>query len=84
MTGVKESGLAYEIKRLEVRMTKKYRKDLRALEDRVMGLEGSLAQVGAWIASKQRAEAQAVADHAEVPVITLQSEEGEVWLERSR
>lgn len=55
----------------------------RKLQKRVDDLETALAELGAWIAAKRRAETQAAVDlEAESP-ITRHSEEGEVWLHRN-
>lgn len=61
---------------IDNRITAKTRK----LQKRVDELETALAELGAWIAAKRRAEAQAAVDlEAESP-ITRHSEEGEEWL----
>jgi len=84
MNDIKESGLAYEIRKLEAKLTRKHNKALKALEDRILYLEGGLAQMGAWVASKQRAEAQARTEEQQEPTIQMHSEEGEVWIKNPR
>ena len=76
----KESGLAYEIRKLEAKLNRKHTKAVKALEDRILHLEGGLAELGAWVASRIRAEAQAAVDAEAEPAITAHSEEGEPWI----
>lgn len=82
MSDTKESGLAYEIRLLEARLTKKHNKAIKALENRILGLEGTLARVGEWVARKVEQEAREKAEKEDRPVIQKRQEEGEVWLRR--
>lgn len=61
---------------IDTRVTAKTRK----LQKRVDELEKALAELGAWIASKKRAEAQLVAEQNAESPITRHSEEGETWI----
>lgn len=84
MPETKESGLAYEIRLLEARLTKKHNKAIKALENRILGLEGTLARVGEWVARKVEQEAREKAEKDARPVIQQRQEEGEVWLRQTK
>jgi len=75
---VKESGLAYEIRNLELKLNKRHDKAVKDLKARIDELEGIVGKLGAWVASKQRAEAQEKVDDS--PVIHKRDESGQPWL----
>lgn len=78
----KESGLTYEIRRMEARLSKRDSKTVKSLEDRISALEITLSRVGEWVNAKVRQEAQEKIDRDDRPVVQVRDEEGEVWLKR--
>ncbi len=70
------------LKALEAKLTRKYDKKLKEQADRIEGLEQAVVQLGGWIASKRREEAQRATDANQEPVVTTQDESGEVWIPR--
>lgn len=70
------------LKALEAKLTRKYEKKLKDHADRIEGLEQAVMQLGAWVASRRREEAQRAADANQEPVVTTQDETGEVWIPR--
>lgn len=80
MADVKESGLAYEIRNLELKLNKRHDKVVKPLKTRIDELEAIVGKLGAWVASKQRAEAQEKVDDSSV--IHMRDETGKPWLKR--
>jgi len=71
-------GLAAEIRNLELKLNKRHDKAVKALKTRIDELEAIVGKLGAWVASKQRAEAQEKVDASSV--IHKRDETGEPWL----
>lgn len=83
MADVKEREMVVEIRRLEARLDARHKKTVRVLEQRIDELEAIVGKLGAWVASRQRAEAQKKIDDNAKPVIHQRDETGELWLSKS-
>jgi len=59
------------------------RAEFDRLTKRLEAFEKVVTALGAWVASKQRAEAQAKLDQDKNPVIQERDDTGEVWLKSS-
>lgn len=75
-------GLAAEIRNLELKLNKRHDKAVKALKTRIDELEAIVGKLGAWIASKQRGEAQEKLDDSSV--IHKRDDSGETWLKPSK
>lgn len=82
MADVIESGLAYEIRKLEARLNRKHSREVKTLEARIEQLETDLGRVAAWIGERQREKAQKAIDEKNKPPVHQRQEGGEVWLKR--